>query len=135
MGALMRRVGIIALTVIAALAVALYALVFWPLRDPHPASRPSLGVLAIRDARIYPSPDEPPIDHATILVRDGRVIAVSGEIQIPADAQVIPCDHCIVVAGFWNTHVHFTEQKWRFADWKAADTLNRQLADMSARTR
>jgi imidazolonepropionase-like amidohydrolase len=126
----MRRVGIIALTVIAALAVALYALVFWPLRDPHPASRPSLGVLAIRDARIYPSPDEPPIDHATILVRDGRVIAVGGEIQIPADAQVIPCDHCIVVAGFWNSHVHFTEQKWRFADWKAAGTLNRQLADM-----
>jgi imidazolonepropionase-like amidohydrolase len=126
----MRRLFIVALALVAALAVAFYALAFWPLRNPHPTSRSSVGDLAIRDARIYPSPDEPPIDHATVLIRNGRVIAVGGDIPIPASAQVLPCDHCVVVAGFWNSHVHFTEQKWRFADWKSAVTLNRQLADM-----
>jgi imidazolonepropionase-like amidohydrolase len=36
----------------------------------------------------------------------------------------------VVTAGFWNAHVHFTEPKWAMAQWKGADTLNAQLADM-----
>jgi imidazolonepropionase-like amidohydrolase len=48
---------------------------------------------------------------------------------LPAQ-KIIPCDHCVVTAGFWNTHVHFTEPKWSFANWKSAATLNPQLADM-----
>src|SRR5208283_4870199 len=125
-----RRLSIAALSVTAALATAFYGLVFWPLRNPHPLVRPSTGLLAIRDARIYPSPDEPPLERATVVVRDGRVSAVGTDISVPPGAQVIPCDHCVVTAGFWNAHVHFTEPKWRFADWKSRDTLSRQLADM-----
>jgi len=125
-----RRLSIAALSVTAVLAVAFYGLVFWPLRNPHPLVRLGTGLLAIRDAKIYPSPDEPPLERATILVRDGRVSAVGTDISIPPGAQVIPCDHCVVAAGFWNAHVHFTERKWSFADWKSSDTLNRQLADM-----
>ena len=41
-----------------------------------------------------------------------------------------PCDHCIVTAGFWNAHVHFTEDKWSFADFKSAQALQAQLIDM-----
>ncbi len=125
-----RRLSFIALTVTAALAVAFYGLVFWPLRNPHPLVRPGTGLLAIRDARIYPSPDEPPLERATVVVRDGRVSAVGTDIPIPPGAQMIPCDHCVVTAGFWNAHVHFTEPKWRFADLKSSVTLSRQLADM-----
>jgi imidazolonepropionase-like amidohydrolase len=125
-----RPLSMIALTIAAALAIAFYALVFWPLRNPHHAVRLKSGVLAIQDARVYPSPDEPPIDHASLVIRDGRIIAVGAGISIPADAHMISCDHCVVTAGFWNTHVHFTERKWSFADLKSADTLNRQLADM-----
>ncbi len=125
-----RRLSIAALSVTAALAVAFYGLVYWPLRNPHPLVRLSVGLLAIRDAKIYPSPDVPPLERATVLVRDGRVIAVGTDVSIPPGAQMIPCDHCVVTAGFWNAHVHFTEPKWSFADWRSSDTLNRQLADM-----
>ena len=52
------------------------------------------------------------------------------QVAVPADATIVPCDHCVVTAGFWNTHVHFTEPKWSMAQWKSAATLNPQLADM-----
>jgi imidazolonepropionase-like amidohydrolase len=115
---------------IAVLAIAFYALVLWPARNPHPVMRLGSGVLAIRDARVYGSPDEPPLDGATVVIRDGRIAAVGRDVQIPGGAQAIPCDHCIVTAGFWNAHVHFTERKWNFAHWKSADILSRQLTDM-----
>jgi len=127
-----RRLSIAALSVAAALAVVFYGLVFWPLRSPHPLVRLSAGLIAIRDARIYSSPDEPPLERATVVVRDGRVSALGTDISIPPGAQMIPCDHCVLTAGFWNAHVHFTEPKWSFADLKSSDTLSRQLADMSA---
>jgi imidazolonepropionase-like amidohydrolase len=43
---------------------------------------------------------------------------------------MIPCNQCVVTAGFWNSHIHFTEPKWMFSDWKSAATLNSQIADM-----
>ncbi len=107
-----------------------YFLFFWPLRDPHPAVPAVHGTLAVREARIYISPDAPPIDRGTVVVRDGAIAAVGPDVPVPSDAQVLPCDHCVVTAGFWNAHIHFTEPKWSFAAWKSAATLNAQLADM-----
>lgn len=107
-----------------------YLLLFWPLRDSHPRPRLAHGTLAIRNAKIYPSPDAPPIDPGTVLVHDGRIVAVGSEISVPLDAQILPCERCVVMAGFWNAHIHFTEPKWDFAAWKSAATLNAQLADM-----
>jgi imidazolonepropionase-like amidohydrolase len=88
------------------------------------------GTLAIEHARVYVSPTDPPIDDGTVLVRDGCIAAVGTHVDVPADATIIPCNQCVVTAGFWNTHVHFTEPKWSFANWKSAATLNPQLADM-----
>jgi imidazolonepropionase-like amidohydrolase len=51
-------------------------------------------------------------------------------VPVPAGAQVIRCDGCVVTAGFWNAHVHFTQAKWIWAAWKPASVLNAQLADM-----
>ena len=88
------------------------------------------GTLAIENAKIYVSPDAPPIESGTIVIQDGRITAVGADIPIPSGAQIIPCDHCVVTAGFWNAHVHFTEAKWAGADWQPAAKLNAQLADM-----
>jgi imidazolonepropionase-like amidohydrolase len=87
-------------------------------------------VLAIRDARIYPSPDAPPIERGTILVYDGRITAVGTGIEIPPDAKVISGAGHVVTAGFWNAHVHFTETKWRYPDRRSPSVLNAQLRDM-----
>lgn len=110
--------------------IAVYAPAFWPLRNPHPVEAPVRGTLAIRDARIYVSPDAAPIEKGNLVVRDGMIAAVGPDVAIPEDSRVLACEHCIVTAGFWNAHVHFTEPKWNFAEWKSAATLNSQLADM-----
>jgi imidazolonepropionase-like amidohydrolase len=127
---MLRRLLAIVALFAAALAVAAYVLVVWPLRDPHPAIRLGDETLAIRDATIYPSPDDPPLLHASIVIRDGFIVDLGPNIAIPAGARIIPCDRCFVTAGFWNTHVHFTEPKWSSAAFKSSATLNAQLADM-----
>jgi imidazolonepropionase-like amidohydrolase len=103
---------------------------FYPQHGSHPPLQLAKGTLAIEHARIYIAPNAPPIDDGTILIHDGLIAAVGAQIAVPADATIVPCDHCIVTAGFWNTHVHFTEPKWSMANWKSAATLNPQLADM-----
>jgi len=86
--------------------------------------------LAIRDAKLYPSPDAPAIENASLLVRDGRIVALGAGIAIPPGARVISGEGRVVTAGFWNAHVHFTEAKWRAARWKPAYVLTAQLTDM-----
>ena len=109
---------------------AVWLLEFYPRHDSHPPLRLAKGTIAIQHARIYASPTDPPIDDGTVLVRDGVIAAVGSGVVIPPEARIVPCDGCVVTAGFWNTHVHFTEPKWSMAQWKSAATLNPQLADM-----
>jgi len=115
---------------IVVVSAALYGFRLWGMRDPHPHERMGRGTIAIEGARIYTSPDAPPIEHGTVLVRDGIIAAVGPEITVPPDAQLLPCNGCTVMAGFWNAHVHFTEQKWDSAAWKDPATPNAQLVDM-----
>ena len=103
---------------------------FYPRHGSHPPLKLAQGTLAIEHAKIYTSPNDPPIEDGTVLVRDGLIAAVGKQVAVPADATIVPCDHCVVTAGFWNAHVHFTEPKWSLAQWKSAATLNPQLADM-----
>jgi len=119
------------LVILIAVAFAgMWLIQFYPRHGSHPPLRFAKGTLAIEHARIYASPADPPIDDGTVLVHDGLIAQVGKDVQVPPDATIIPCDHCVVTAGFWNAHVHFTEQKWTMANWKSAATLNPQLADM-----
>lgn len=119
---------LVVILIVVALA-GVWGIEFYPRLGSHPPLKLARGTLAIEHARIYTSPTAP-IDDGTVLVRDGLIAAVGKQVQVPADATVIPCDHCVVTAGFWNAHVHFTEPKWSMANWKSAATLNPQLADM-----
>ena len=118
------------LIVFACLCGVAWLLLVYPRLVPHPPLKLAQGTLAIQHARIYVSPTDQPIDDGAILIRDGVIAAVGHGIEIPSGATLVPCDHCVVTAGFWNAHVHFTEPKWNFAEWKSAATLNPQLADM-----
>jgi imidazolonepropionase-like amidohydrolase len=109
---------------------AIWVLEFYPRRGSHPPLKLAKGTLAIEHAKIYTSPSDPPIEDGTVLVKDGLIAAVGKQVEVPAGADIVACDHCIVTAGFWNAHVHFTEEKWTMANWKSAGTLNAQLADM-----
>lgn len=109
---------------------AVWVIEYYPRYGSHPPLQLAQSTLAIKHARIYVSPTDPPLDDGTILVRNGLIAEVGPEVIVPADATIVACDRCVVTAGFWNMHVHFTEPKWSMANWKSAATLNPQLADM-----
>lgn len=117
-------------TAVVVSAVAIWLLVFWPRRVAHPPLQLAKGTLAIRHARIYVSPTEPPIPDGTVLIVDGRIAAIGEDVAVPTEASVLPCNQCVVTAGFWNAHIHFTETKWAGAEWKSGKDLNAQLAEM-----
>jgi imidazolonepropionase-like amidohydrolase len=126
----MRRFLRFLVTFVLVAAVAVYLLVVWPLRDKHPSVRLADGAIAVRAATIYVSPGQPPLNNATLVARNGRIVAVGSDVTVPTDAQTLPCNGCTVTAGFWNTHVHFTQEKWLNAAWQGREKLNAQLADM-----
>jgi imidazolonepropionase-like amidohydrolase len=70
--------------------------------------------LVLTGATVYPSPTAKPITDAVVVVRDGKIVYVGkgGKSHTPRSAQVLDCSGKVVVAGFWNSHVHFTEPIW-----------------------
>lgn len=126
---LFRAIFLIVAVLFVAVAAA-WVIEFYPRHGSHPPLRLAQGTLAIEHARIYVSPNDPPIEDGTVLVRNGLIAEVGAQVNVPADATIVPCNQCVVTAGFWNMHVHLTEPKWNFANWKSAATLNPQLADM-----
>jgi imidazolonepropionase-like amidohydrolase len=86
--------------------------------------------LAIVGAKVYTSAEAEPIDNATILIRAGRIAAVGPHVTVPRGQATLSCAKCVIFAGFWNTHVHFTEQKWADASSQPAEKLTQQLQQM-----
>jgi imidazolonepropionase-like amidohydrolase len=109
---------------------AFWALEIFPRHASHPVLKLPKGTLVLEHARIYTSPTDPPVEDGIVIIRDGVIAAVGTQLPVPAGATILPCEHCVVTAGFWNAHVHFTEPKWNLAEWKSDDLLNAQLADM-----
>ncbi len=87
-------------------------------------------LLAIVDVQVYPSSTANPLPHATILIESDRIASVGTNLRIPRAAQVIHCNGCTAMAGFWNCHIHFTEPKWNNAATQPAPQLSRNLQSM-----
>jgi imidazolonepropionase-like amidohydrolase len=86
--------------------------------------------LAITHVTVYSEPNAPARKDVTVVISHG-VIAVIGEhLRIPKDIETISCEGCVVLAGFWNAHVHFMEPKWDDAANQPADKLTRQMSEM-----
>ena len=86
--------------------------------------------LAIVDAILYISPQSPPHSHTTLLIQKGKIAAIGQKVAIPQGTTLLPCDHCVVFAGFWNTHVHFTGAQWDQAAQADAGQLTRAMQAM-----
>src|SRR5262245_22387824 len=93
------------------------------------------GDLALVGGTIYVSPTEEPIRDGVVLIQGGKISAVGTRtaIRIPRTAQLLNCSGLTITAGFWNSHVHFTERKWANAAEIPASDLSRQLQDMLTR--
>lgn len=86
--------------------------------------------LAILHAKVYASPTSKPMTGATILVRNGKIVSVGSRVSIPPAAERLDCRGCVVLAGFWNTHVHFMEPRWAGTSHQSASQLTSQLQQM-----
>lgn len=80
----MRRVGALCAAALAATATAVAA-----------------QTIAITGGTVYPV-SGPPIQHGTVLVRDGRIVAVGASVAIPSDAQRVDATGKWVTPGFVN---------------------------------
>src|SRR5436190_18407333 len=91
--------------------------------------------IALRGGNLYASPEATMLADSVILVSDGVISAVgkSGDIQIPPEARVLDCAGQTIVAGFWNSHVHFTESPWKNAATAPAAQLTAHMQEMLTR--
>ncbi len=91
--------------------------------------------LALVGGKVYTSPTAAPIDDAVVLVHDGKIVAIGKrrEIAVPASARVIDCTGKVITAGFWNSHIHFTEDAWNNAPTASADKLEQHMQAMLTR--
>ncbi|HEU5413503.1 MAG TPA: hypothetical protein VFW31_07085 [Candidatus Angelobacter sp.] len=93
--------------------------------------------IILKGARIYPAPGAPPIKNGTVVIEDGKIAAIGSSdvvhFKLLSHPMIIHCEGKTVVAGFWNSHVHFTEPKWQNASTLPAGQLSKQLQDMLTR--
>lgn len=85
--------GAAAASVIAALAL------------PVLAAPAGAQTVAITGGRVYPV-SGPAIENGTVLMRDGRIVAVGADVTVPADAQRIDATGKWVTPGFINPSTH-----------------------------
>jgi imidazolonepropionase-like amidohydrolase len=92
----------------------------------------SAADLALVNAKIYPSPTQPPVENGSIVLRDGRIFAVgsSASIKVPREAKVINCKGLVVTAGFWNSHVHILTPGLLHAEKLSPEQIDSQLREM-----
>ena len=95
----------------------------------------SAAELAIIGTRVYPAPDAEPIDNATVLVRDGRIVAVGAAdaVDVPDGAERIDGTGRALVAGYWNSHVHLISPVLIQAASRPADELAAHVRDTFTR--
>jgi imidazolonepropionase-like amidohydrolase len=100
-----------------------------------PSAADSGQTLALVGANVYASPTADPLLDAVIVTSGGLITAIGhrDEVPIPSDARVIDCSGKIVVAGFWNNHVHFTEPAWQNAASAPAAVLEKHMQEMLTR--
>lgn len=91
--------------------------------------------LVLRGGSIYASPEAAPLSDAVVVISGGVISAVgpSREVRIPQDARVVDCAGKTIVAGFWNSHVHFTQAVWKNAASAPAAPLEDRMQEMLTR--
>ena len=90
--------------------------------------------LILSGGTVYPAPGAKPITGAEVVIRDGKIVEIAKrhDVKRPRAATVLDCSGKFIVAGFWNSHVHF-ETGWNGAADAPAAKLESLMQDMLTR--
>ena len=93
------------------------------------------GSVLIQASRLYVAPDQPPVEDAAVLLNGGKIVAAGPRKEVASRGATVleQCDAGVVVAGFQNSHVHFTEPKFEDAAGQPAAELAANLEAMLTR--
>lgn len=64
-------------------------------------------MIAIKNGKVVTVTDKT-FEHGTVLIEDGKILAVGENIEIPSDAQVIDASGCWVTPGLIDCHTHIS---------------------------
>ena len=72
------------------------------------------GTLAFTGATLIRGTNDPPVPHATIVTRAGRIVAAGPEAStsIPPDATRIDVTGRYIIPGLWDMHAHYEQVEW-----------------------
>lgn len=90
------------------------------------------SVTALVGGRVQVAPEATAIVDGVVVIRNGLITDVGrrADVHVPAGATVIDCAGGTVTAGFWNSHVHFTQPVWSEAATAPAERLTAALRAM-----
>ncbi len=118
-----------------ALLIALLVVLAAPLAAPLAAQRTrgalARGTLAITDVAVVPMTADTVLRGATVLVRDGRIVAVgpARRVRVPADARRIDGRGKFLIPGLADMHTHLYADDGVVPDSVAPDELGVMLAN------
>jgi imidazolonepropionase-like amidohydrolase len=72
------------------------------------------GTFAFVGATVINSTGKPSIADATVVTRDGEIVAVGPrkKIKLPADAQRVDVAGKFIIPGLWDMHAHYEQVEW-----------------------
>jgi imidazolonepropionase-like amidohydrolase len=86
------------------------------------------GSFAITGARLIDGTGAGAIDNASVIVRDGRVVA-AGRVNVPRGMRTINADGATLLPGLWEMHAHFAQVEYGPAYLAAGVTTARDCGD------
>jgi len=72
------------------------------------------GTFAFVGATVINTNGKRPIANATVVTRDGKILAVgpSKKIKVPGDAQRVDVAGKFIIPGLWDMHAHYEQVEW-----------------------
>jgi imidazolonepropionase-like amidohydrolase len=72
------------------------------------------GTFAFVGATVIHTNGKPPISDATVVTRDGKIVAVgaSKKVKVPRDAQRVDVTGKFMIPGLWDMHAHYEQVEW-----------------------
>ena len=72
------------------------------------------GTFAFTGATLIDGTGKPPVANATVVTRNGRIVAAGpgNQVKIPADAQRIDVSGKYIIPGLWDMHAHYEQVEW-----------------------